>query len=320
MYDEAEIFRELAPLLRVRPEIKDICRFGAQWASQHDAQARGWAAFHIVTRGGCLLDAADQVGIPLKAGDAAILPHGGPHTVRARPMVPGPATLIRIERRLHDEILVKTNVDGEPDTKIICGRLFFEHAHGNIVLAAPPSVVVLAADRGREAARLRAIIETIQAELEEDRLGASVVAASLASSLMAFVLRAHFEDAHGSKGILALLARPQTVKALAAMLADLARDWTLDELAKQAHASRATLVRLFQAAVSMAPLAFLAELRFTVARHRILASDSPLNLIAAEVGYQSEAAFSRAYHRRFGSAPGAERKERANIGGKKSRP
>ncbi len=114
MHDEAEIFRELAPLLRVRPEIKDICRFGAQWASQHDAQARGWAAFHIVTLGGRLLDVGNRVGIPLKVGDAVILPHGGPHTVRARSTKSGPTTLIRIARRLHDEILIKTNVDGEP--------------------------------------------------------------------------------------------------------------------------------------------------------------------------------------------------------------
>ena len=308
MYDEAEIFRELAPLLRVRPEIKDICRFGAQWASQHDAQARGWAAFHIVTFGGCLLDGGDRVGIPLKAGDAVILPHGGPHTVRARPTMPGPATLIRIARRLHDEILIKTNVDGEPDTKIICGRLFFEHARGNMVLAALPSVVVLAADRGSEGARLRAIIETISAELEEDRLGAAVVAASLASSLMIFAFRAHFEAARGSGGILALLAAPQTARALAAMLTELDRDWTLGDLAMQASASRATLVRLFQAAVSVAPLAFLAELRLTVARHRILSSNSPLKLIAEDVGYQSEAAFSRAYRRRFGQPPRSDRK------------
>jgi AraC family transcriptional regulator, activator of mtrCDE len=95
------------------------------------------------------------------------------------------------------------------------------------------------------------------------------------------------------------------------MLTELGRDWTLDELAERANTSRATLVRHFQTAVKMAPLAFLSELRFTFARHRLLAEAMPLNRIAESVGYQSEAAFSRAYHRRFGIAPGADRK--ANI-------
>jgi AraC family transcriptional regulator, activator of mtrCDE len=313
MHDEAEIFRELAPLLRVRPELKEICRFGAQWAAEQGPQAAGWAAFHIVTLGACLLDVGDQIGIPLKAGDAAVLPHGGPHNVRAWPTSVGPGSIIRVRRRLHDEIVVKSNVDGEPDTKLVCGRLHFEHAHDNMVLAALPAVVVLSADGGREGARLRTIIETIQSELEEDRLGAATVAASLASSLMMFVLRSHFEATHGSDGILALLARRRTAKALAGMLSELARDWTLDELAEQANASRATLVRLFQRTVKMAPLAFLAELRFTVARHRILATSMPLVVIAEEVGYQSEATFSRAYRRRFGHPPGADRKTLSGV-------
>ena len=214
MHDEAEIFRELAPLLRVRPELQQLCRFGAQWASEHAPESGGWAPFHIVTVGACLLDAGDRSGILLKAGDAAILPHGGPHTVRAIPSAAGPAAVVRVHRRLHDELVVKSNVDGEPDTKLICGRLCFEHAHNNMVLAALPPVVVLAATDGRDGARLRRIVETIQAELEEDRLGAASIAAALASSLMMFVLRSHFESEGEGQGVLALLVRRQTARAV----------------------------------------------------------------------------------------------------------
>jgi AraC family transcriptional regulator, activator of mtrCDE len=242
---EAEIFSDLAPLLRVRPELQQICRFGAQWGSEHGPEASGWAPFHIVTYGACLLDVGDRIGIELKAGDAAVLPHGGPHTVRALPSAVGPTTVVRVDRRQNDELLVKSNIEGEPDTKLVCGRLRFEHAHGNMVLVALPPVVVLQAAGGPDAARLLRIVETIQAELEDDRLGAAVVAASLATSLMMFVLRAHFESGRESQGILALLAKRQTARALTSMLAELARDWTLDELAERASTSRATLVRQF---------------------------------------------------------------------------
>jgi AraC family transcriptional activator of mtrCDE len=315
MDNEAEIFRELAPLLRVRPELQQLCRFGAQWASEHAPEGGGWAPFHIVTLGACLLDAEGRSGILLKAGDVAVLPHGGPHTVRALPTAVGQPSLLRVQRRLYDELVVKSNVDGEPDTKLICGRLCFEHAHHNMVLAALPPVVVLASTQGRDAVRLRRIVESIQAELDEDRVGAAAIAAVLASSLMMIVLRAHFESNGESQGILALLARRQTARALAGMLTELARAWTLDELAERANTSRATLVRLFQKAVDVAPLAFLSELRFSVARHRILATSTPLAVIAEEVGYQSETAFSRAYHLRFGIAPGADRRSGAGADG-----
>jgi AraC family transcriptional activator of mtrCDE len=91
------------------------------------------------------------------------------------------------------------------------------------------------------------------------------------------------------------------------MLNDPARPWSLDELAACANTSRATLVRQFREAVNMAPTAFLAELRLTIARGHIRTSYTPLAVIAENVGYQSETAFTRAYQRQFGVAPSGDR-------------
>jgi AraC family transcriptional regulator, activator of mtrCDE len=82
--------------------------------------------------------------------------------VRALPSAAGPTTVLRVDRRLNDELLVKSNIEGEPDTKLVCGRLRFEHAHDNMVLVALPPVVVLQAAGGPDAARLLRIVETIQ--------------------------------------------------------------------------------------------------------------------------------------------------------------
>jgi AraC family transcriptional activator of mtrCDE len=312
MYDEAEIFEALAPLLRVRPQLEAICRFGGRWSSQHEPEPAGWAPFHIVTLGACLLDVGDRVGIPLKAGDVAVLPHGPAHTVRALSRTPGPISAEHVQRRLYDELVVKSNLDGEPDTKLICGRMCFEHPSHNMVLAALPPVVVLASNEGPDQARLRRIVDAIRDELEEGRLGGAAIAAILASSLMLIVLTIHLQCGRANNGIFALLTRPQTAKALAGMLAEPARDWTLDELADRAGTSRATLVRFYRAAVGMAPFAFLSELRFTLARHRIRTTKTAVAVIAEEIGYESEASFSRAYRRRYGTAPGADRKGGTN--------
>lgn len=312
MYDDADIYRELAPLLRVRPELQQLCAFGGRWESYHEPERERWAPFHIVTHGECLLDAGGEVGIHLRAGDIAVLPHGGPHMIRGLPSATNAAAPVQKQRRLPDELLIKSNIVGEPDTKLICGRCCFEHAHDNMVLAALPALVVLIPDKARDGERLRGITIAMCNELEDDRLGSAIVATSLASSLMLLVLRAHFEATPAKGGIFALLARPQTARVLAAMLANPEQGWTLGALAGVAATSRATLVRFFKKAVDAPPLAYLAELRLGLARYRIMSSNTALVAIAEDVGYQSESSFSRAYHRRFGVAPGAHRTVRGS--------
>jgi hypothetical protein len=92
-----------------------------------------------------------------------------------------------------------------------------------MVLVALPPIVVLHGCAGPDAARLQRIVETIQAELDDDRLGAAAVAGSLATSLMMLVLRSHFERGY-DQGILALLGRRLTARALEGMLTELGRN------------------------------------------------------------------------------------------------
>ncbi len=304
--DAADAVAGLAPLLRVRPELQQICRFGAQWASPHGPEESGWAPFHIVTAGACLLDADGQHGVRLEAGDVAVLPHGSPHTTRSLPGAAGPAWPVRVSRRPHDAILLKGDGVQDCSAELVCGRLRFEQARDNMVLAALPAVVILPG-QGRDAARAKAMVDLVRSELDDDRPGAALLATTLASAIMTLVLRAYLEEQQAGQGLFALLSGRQTARVVAALLDDVSRDWTLDELAQRARTSRATLVRLFRKAVGAPPLAFLTDLRLNLARNRLRASSAPLARIAEEVGYGSETAFNRAYHRRFGRPPGSER-------------
>ncbi len=310
MNDMAEVVSGLAPFLRVRPELQLICRFGAQWAADHEPEASGWAPFHIVTRGACVLEVGGA-RYRLQTGDVAVLPHGSPHIVESMTGAGGGPT--RIERRLDSGVAIRTNlVEGadteKSDTQLICGRLRFEQVKNNMVLAALPPVVVIASDAGHDAARARGLVAAMTDELQADRLGAGTIAVELASALMMIVLRAYFEAVGTTSGLLALLSHPQTGRAVAAMVGDLARPWTLDELAEAAHTSRATLVRMFRQSAGTAPLAFLTDLRLDLARVRVQSETTPLAQIALDAGYQSQSAFHRAFQRRHGLAPGAFRR------------
>src|SRR5258707_22354 len=79
----ADPLSAIAPLLRVRPEIQDICRFAARWEAEHQAEPLGWAQFNIVTRGRCFLEPISGAPLPLRAVHLLLLPHGVANVVGA---------------------------------------------------------------------------------------------------------------------------------------------------------------------------------------------------------------------------------------------
>lgn len=300
----------LAPLLRVRPELQYICRFGAQWASDHSRERYSWAPFHIVTGGRCVLHLTEPGrSIPLGTGDVVVLPHGSAHVMHGETTSPKNRGPFGIQSSTTRGIVLKSNTDAEPDTQLVCGRLKFEHAGQNLVMAALPDAIVISAAARQDTLHMQHLITLIKTELDEARPGAAAIAADLASVLLVMAVRAHIESESASGNVLALLSHPQAGRAVAAMLSDLSRCWTLDELASQANASRANLVRIFRKTAQVSPLAFLSEMRLELARRKISGSARPLAGIAAEVGYQSESAFSRAFQLRYGMRPGEARAE-----------
>jgi AraC family transcriptional activator of mtrCDE len=295
----------LAPLLQVRPVLDDLCEFGGIWASPHPAGSPGWAYFHIVTRGECELDGPGHAPLRLRAGDVLLLPHGDPHVMRARPGAAGePAGVAKAYR---NAIRHQASLGVEPDTEIICGRLQFEAAGESLLIAALPDRILLRGPDWPDAARTRLLLEAIRDELDADRAGAAAITLHLASALFVMMLRAYLGAGGASGGLLRLLGHRPTARAVLAMLREPARPWTLDDLAARAATSRATLVRAFRTAAGSPPLAFLTDLRLGLARRQLL-QGRPAAQVAAEVGYQSESALSRAMHRRHGTRPGEIRR------------
>jgi AraC family transcriptional activator of mtrCDE len=203
---------------------------------------------------------------------------------------------------------LKTNTETRAQTELVCGRLRFDLAHPNLVLAAlPDAIVVAAAGNKADAARLRMLMSAIQEEIEANLDGAAAIATDLASALFVMVVRIHLQRERANRGLLALLAHRQLGGAVRAMLKEPARNWSLNELATRANASRASFVRMFKGVAQRAPLEFLTELRLELARQKLNTTDLALADVAAEAGYQSESSFSRAFKRRFGRPPGALR-------------
>ncbi len=298
---------DLASLLNVRPELDDLCRFGGAWTSPHDSAPPGWAHFHIVIQGDVVIDRPGGGALSLQAGEVLLLPHGGRHVVRA----PRPDSVAagRTASAYRDGLRLRTSVGVQHDTELLCGRLHFEDASENLILAALPDVVVLQVGEPTLQGRYRPLLQGIREELNDAPPGGVAIARNLASALFIMMLRSHLETVGAAAGVFQLLSRPATMRAVAAMIKDPVRAWSLDELAEIAAMSRASLVRAFHKAGAPAPLAFLAELRLAIARRRVIDGGASLERIAAEVGYQSQTAFSRAFLRKYGMRPGKLRTE-----------
>jgi AraC family transcriptional activator of mtrCDE len=285
MCDESvDLLSGLAPLIRVKPEIRSLCSLCSNWGCAHEIGHSDSAAFHIVISGSCEIGLAESArSIVLQGNDLAVLPHGSRHVVR------------------------RSASDASHTSQLVCGHLRFEQAHRNLVLSALPEAIVVRMSESPDAMRMCELIAAIRSELEVARPGGDAIARDLGSALFVMVLRAHLERERVGNGLLSLLAHKQAGRAVGAMLEDLAKPWTLDDLALRANASRASLVRMFQKSASMSPLQFLAQLRLDMAKRKLAATRLPLIDIAAESGYQSESAFSRAFRRRFGMPPGEAR-------------
>jgi AraC family transcriptional activator of mtrCDE len=195
---------------------------------------------------------------------------------------------------------------------MICGQLHFEEASENLLIAALPEVIVLHAEEQSLMDRFGALMVCIRDELDRNDAGALAIATDLGSAMFIMMLRQHLTSYPPVYGVLALLGQRATAKAVIAMLRDPSYEWTLDELAARAAVSRATLIRSFERISGVAPLAFLTELRLALARRRFATTRDPISQIAADVGYQSETALSRAFYRRFGVRPGKFRDECAH--------
>ncbi|MBB3473544.1 AraC family transcriptional regulator [Sphingomonas sp. BK345] len=299
----AELLEAMVPLLRIRPEIEDFCRFGGAWASPHEPRGAGWAQFHIVTRGSCVLERPGLGEMTLEAGDILLLPHGDSHVVRSRAR----GVLRPISSDYRNGVRDKGTPGVEMDTELLCGRLMFDGAEGNPLVAALPDEIVIRTAGEPLMERFRRLLVDIRDELDGGLAGSTMIAADFARAMFVLMLRDHLGRESGGDATLSLLRDRAAARVVLALLSDLARDWTLDDMAAVAVTSRATLVRAFRRLAGVAPGEFLSELRLTVARQRLAGTSDPISRIAVEVGYGSEGALSKAVLRRFGVRPGAMR-------------
>jgi AraC-like DNA-binding protein len=265
--------------------------------------------YHLVTEGGAIVRFGDGDEIPIVAGDVVVVPHGNAHTVSNGKPPHFIDSKEALQRFLVGEIATMRFDGGGEWTRFICGYFGCERHAESLFLSGLPRLIKIGL-RGDPAGEwLETSIRHLVSEAGSNRPGNAVLLAKMAEALFIETLRRYMAQLPPEhRGWLAA-ARDRTVGAtLAAMHRAPNRRWTLDELAAEAGASRSVLAERFADLLGEPPLTYLARWRLQLAARQLETTRSTVLQVALGVGYESEAAFNRAFKREFGLPPAQYRR------------
>jgi AraC family transcriptional activator of mtrCDE len=301
----------LLDMMPVRGHLDLRCSYGAPWRIDQAASGEGEIAYHVVVSGSAVLE--DPAGGPpqhLRTGDLLMLPHASAHVLHDGSGAPA------IPAREHAGLNVTISEnDGEGERlDLLCGRFVLMPSHYLLLRDYLPSrVVVRATGHGGSAepgaaTQLAGLVSLMRIEAASENLGGRALLNGLSAAMFALALRRASEAKETPASLLALAGYPRLAPALAAMFQDPARSWTLPDLAQLCNMSRATMARQFQEKLGHSASDLLADIRMTLAANELKKPKASTGAVAEAVGYQSEAAFQRAFKQRMGMTPAQWRK------------
>ena len=291
---ESDLLSALLAHLHLRARVFALPSVCGSW--QIDSDDHPGPQFHLISRGGGYLVIEGEPDRALRAGDLCVFPRGSRHLVRSSPDLRGSGSWERPGF-------------GLPYTSLICGEFEFEQGSPPGLLDALPDAIVIPAEQVDE--RFGALLRLLAAEAAQVGSGSSMVLDRLADALFVMVLRHHIGHSENKRGLLAAAADARIGTALDGIHRDLGRSWTVAGLAQLAGMSRTAFSSRFSELMGTSPMAYLTRWRMHEARRLFLEPRNSVARVSERLGYETEAAFRRAYKRVTGNTPGRARRRTA---------
>jgi AraC-like DNA-binding protein len=271
------------------------------------------AHFAMLSRGNCWLS-VDGIPepIPLTGGDCFLVSKGTSITLRDSPRTRPRWTFREIGAKANGNVALCGG--GGAPTTIVCGSLSFDRASLKPITQLLPSFILMKADEARTFA-LHNTVQALASEMAEQSPGSEVVATRLAEVLFIQVLRAYIASgSERDKGWLRAIFDPQIGTALSAVHNCMDSPWTVESIATAAGMSRSAFAARFKELLGQTPLEYVTDWRMQKAMQLLEQRDKKLIDIARSVGYETDAAFSKAFKRVVGASPGAYLRRGLGIG------
>lgn len=290
-------------LLRMNGSLYCQSDLTAPWAVSMP-EMKGNMMFHIVMEGRCWLTSSDGSKVLMESGSMALLPHGRGHDITTDAGLSATPLFDIPVRQLSERYeYLQYGGDGEK-TRLICGVIRFDHSAGQQLIQQLPDVISLHKEQMGNQGWLESSVKFMEEEARSLSPGGETIMAHLSDIIVIQAIR-HWinSDPAAQRGWLGALQDPKIGKALAAIHAAPANDWSVENLASTAGMSRSGFAARFTELVGTSAKQYVTEWRMKLARARLQHNPISLGDLAEELGYQSEAAFSRAYKRVMGESP-----------------
>lgn len=286
--------------LQLDTTIFHVGKYCGRWRAS--TAGRGLGSFHLVLQGDCYLHMPGCAPVLLKPRDGVFLLRDMPHFLSPDPdpnVIP-----VKSSMQVLDGIQLG-------DTGLACGFFDFHGPAGALMLNSFPTHLIIRA----EDQQLRAAAALFDLILDEPKThpdAPSPLIARLAEVLFFYVIRHVAQRKDIAVGLLAVAQRPEFSPLLDQLLREPGQDWSIDNMARIAHMSRASFYKNFIDTCGQPPAQFLLALRMKIAAQKLDAGDS-VDHTAEHVGYRSYAAFSRAFKKIIGQQPGAYRRSQRST-------
>lgn len=287
------------------------CELGEPWAVLFPVQKA--ARFHFIGRSGCWLFSPSRQWMELKAGDALLLPRGAEHILAS---APGGVHAVPIEsysvEPLQDNVYAVSNGGRGPKTLLFCGSMHFNLDGSHPLLGMMPDMMRAQELMAGEPS-IPHLLEAMAGEVTMNRAGSGGMLSRLADVLAAAIIRSWVENnGSGTTGWIAAIRDRDIGRVLVAIHRQPDRNWTVEALAREMGASRSAFAERFATIVGETPARYVAQVRMHQARQWLMQDRMRISVVAARLGYDSEASFSRAFKRIVGTAPSRLRAANGN--------
>ena len=306
-FNPGDVLNEVLHAVRLRSALYCRARMTARWGFK--VEQRDHARFHYITSGQCWIE-IDGARDPLQLneGDLVIMTAGQAHSLRDdldSPVEPLAELLLRFPLDKKKNFVWE---NGGGYTTMLCGGFRLEERNANPLLTSLPPVLVIR-DRTAPGISLRSAFQLVEAELAEAGRGSEALISRISDVIFLQAVRDSFAaDCNQAPGLVRGLSDPAVAKALTAVHSRLDHAWTVEKMAREVGMSRSAFSSRFVELVGEPPMSYVSRWRLNRAALWLRSADSKLPDVAVQVGYQSEAAMSRAFKRCFGLSPGAYRR------------
>jgi AraC-like DNA-binding protein len=270
-------------------------------------------SYHLLIHGTCWATLDGEEPIELTTGDIIMLPHGDMHVLATKPgMRNSPEmSLYRMPRDGQLPIRISVGKAGGESAHFVCGFLACDTRPYNPLITALPRVIVV---KNHAGGPLGAYFSAALAESKNSRPGGADMLGRISELMFVDVVRRHLEALPPDRmNWLAGLRDPYIGRALMALHSNPSSDWTLEALAQEAALSRSAFAERFVEYVGQTPMQYLTNWRMQLATNHLRAGNETVANIAGRVGYDSEAAFSRAFKKAMGAPPSEWRNQRVAV-------